>query len=168
MKKARLYSCELKRYREPAPPYCAVCPRIFKCKSFRAWHHLHAKEYLNFILEICKKFPDKYEMEVHFMAEKQSFVQIVDMITGKIERVVNLNEITAMSAEEKLALSRQKSLFVVTHRLEPIVKVELKKTVISSPMQFSEPKTAEAEPIVEITALPVDSPKPKTKRNPKA
>ena len=102
------------------------------------------------------------------MAEKQSFVQIVDMITGKIERVVNLNEITAMSAEEKLALSRQKSLFVVTHRLEPIVKVELKKTVISSPMQFSEPKTAEAEPIVEITALPVDSPKPKTKRNPKA
>ena len=167
MKKARLFSCELKRYREPAPPLCAVCPRIFKCKSFRAWHHFHGKEYLTFILEICKKFPDKYEIDVHFMAEKQSFVQIVDMTTGKIERVVNMNEIEAMSAEEKLALSRQKSLFVVTHRLEPIVKVELKKTVISSPMQFSEPKAVEAEPIEEITALPLEKPKPKTKREKK-
>ncbi|GAB1468245.1 hypothetical protein MASR2M64_09560 [Candidatus Cloacimonadota bacterium] len=101
------------------------------------------------------------------MAEKASFVQIVDMATGKIERVVNMNEIEAMSAEEKLALSRQKSLFVVTHRLEPIVKVELKKTVISSPMQFSEPKAVEAEPIEEITALPLEKPKPKTKREKK-
>jgi len=106
-------------------------------------------------------------MEVHFMAEKQSFVQIVDMATGKIEKVVNLNEIEAMSAEEKLALSRHKNLFVVTHRLEPVVKVELKKSVISSPIMFSEPVTETKEPIEEITSLPLESPKPKTKRNPK-
>lgn len=168
MKKVRLFSCELKRYREPSASLCAVCPRIFKCKSFKAWHRSNAQEYLQFILDICKRFPDKYEMEVHFMAEKQSFVQIVDMATGKIEKVVNLNEIEAMSAEEKLALSRNKNLFVVTHRLEPIVKVELKKSVISAPMVFSDQANEVSEPIEEITALPLDKPKPKTKRNPKA
>jgi hypothetical protein len=106
-------------------------------------------------------------MEVHFMAEKQSFVQIVDMATGKIDRVVNLSEIEALSAEEKLALSRNKSLFVVTHRLEPIIKIELKKTVISSPMQFNEPAATEEEPIEELTELPTEKPKPKGKRSPK-
>ncbi|MCK9335823.1 MAG: hypothetical protein PHU99_07985 [Candidatus Cloacimonetes bacterium] len=84
------------------------------------------------------------------MAEKQSFVQIVDMASGKIDRIVNLKEIDAMTAEEKLALSRNKNLFVVTHRLEPIVKVELKKSVISSPMNFEsipepEPEIPEVE-----------------------
>lgn len=102
------------------------------------------------------------------MAEKQSFVQIVDMTTGKIEKVVNLNEIEAMSAEEKLSLSRSKNLFVVTHRLEPIVKVELKKSVISAPILFSEPVAEAQEPIQEITQLPLESPKPRTKRSPKA
>lgn len=102
------------------------------------------------------------------MAEKQSFVQIVDMATGKIERVVNLNEIEALSAEEKLALSRNKSLFVVTHRLEPIVKVELRKTVISSPIHFSDPALPEEQPIEEITELPLEMPKPKGRKSPKA
>ncbi len=102
------------------------------------------------------------------MTEKQSFVQVVDNSTGKIEKVVNLNEIEAMSAEDKLALSRNKSLFVVTHRLEPIVKVELKKTVISAPIQFTEAKKEEAEPITEVTELPVEASKPKGKRTPKA
>ncbi|HPH93795.1 MAG TPA: hypothetical protein PKU76_02725, partial [Candidatus Cloacimonas sp.] len=109
MKIDRHFFCELKRYREPAPQLCAVCPRIFKCKSFYAWHKEHQKEYLNFVVEISKKFPDKYTMEVHFMPEKQTFVQIVDMATGKIEKVVNWNEIEALSAEDKLALSRNKN-----------------------------------------------------------
>jgi len=168
MKKTRLFTCELKRYREPAPQICAVCPRIFRCKSFAAWHKLNSQVYLSFVLDICKKFPDKYTMEVHFMAEKETFVQIVDMTTGKIERVVNLNEIEALSAEEKLALSRSKSLFVVTHRLEPIVKIELKKTVISAPMQFSEPAPKAEEPIEEVTPPPVQAEKPKGKRTPKS
>ena len=101
------------------------------------------------------------------MAEKASFVQIVDMTTGKIEKVVNYTEIEALSAEEKLALSRSKSLFVVTHRLEPVVKIELKKTVINSPMQFSEPAPEAEEPIEDITPPPVQTEKPKGKRSPK-
>ena len=167
MKIDRHFFCELKRYREPAPQLCAVCPRIFKCKSFYAWHKEHQKEYLNFVVEISKKFPDKYTMEVHFMPEKQTFVQIVDMATGKIEKVVNWNEIEALSAEDKLALSHNKNLFIVTHRLEPIVKIELKKTVISAPIQFMESTPKEAEPIEEVTTLPLTPVKPKPKRNPK-
>ncbi|MEN6445040.1 MAG: hypothetical protein ABFC98_03230 [Candidatus Cloacimonas sp.] len=163
MKIERHFFCELKHYREPAPQLCAVCSRIFKCKSFRAWYKIHFNEYLNFVTEITKKFPDKYTMEVQFMAEKQSFVQIVDMATGKIERVVSLNEIEALSAEEKLALSRNKNLFIVTHRLEPVVKIELKKTVISAPIQFSETPAKESEPIEEVTPLPVTPNKQKTK-----
>ncbi|MCD8479800.1 MAG: hypothetical protein LRZ88_05965 [Candidatus Cloacimonetes bacterium] len=138
MKKSRLYHCELKRHRQIAPELCAVCPRILKCRAFRAWHSIFHQDYYDFVLDIVEKFPDKYEMEVHFMAEKQSFVQIVDMASGKIDRIVNLKEIDAMSAEEKLALSRNKNLFVVTHRLEPIVKVELKRTVIASPIVFED------------------------------
>ena len=101
------------------------------------------------------------------MPEKQTFVQIVDMTTGKIEKVVSLNEIEALSAEEKLALSRNKNLFIVTHRLEPVVKIELKKTVISAPLQFSESPIKETEPIEEVTPLPIIEEKPKPKRNPK-
>lgn len=73
------------------------------------------------------------------MAEKQHFVQIVDMATGAIERITTLNEINALSAEEKLALSKNKSLFLVTHRIEPIVKVTLKRHVINSKMDFNIP-----------------------------
>lgn len=97
------------------------------------------------------------------MAEKQSFVQIVDMATGKIDRIVNLAEIEAMTAEEKLALSRNKNLFIVTHRLEPVVRVELKKSPISEPMQFAPKAEAVAQPIVEVTKEPL----PKAKGKPK-
>ncbi|MDZ4181395.1 MAG: hypothetical protein U1B83_00860 [Candidatus Cloacimonadaceae bacterium] len=100
------------------------------------------------------------------MAEKQTFVQIVDLTSGAIERVVNLAEIEAMSAEEKLALSRNKTLFVVTHRLEPIVRVELKKSAITEPMQFASlsTETPVEEPIKEITKDPLAAPKGKTKK----
>lgn len=94
------------------------------------------------------------------MAEKKTFVQIVDIASGKIERVVSMHEIDAMTAEEKLALSRTKNLFIVTHKLEPIVKVEMKKTVITHELVFSgtiEPEKKE-EPIEEITEPPVKLP----------
>lgn len=166
MKKSRLYSCELKRYRQVTPSLCAVCPRVMKCRSFLAWHRVFRSDYMDFVLDICKKFPDKYTMEVSFMAEKQTFVQIVDLTSGAIERVVNLAEIEAMSAEEKLALSRNKTLFVVTHRLEPIVRVELKKSAITEPMQFASlsTETPVEEPIKEITKDPLAAPKGKTKK----
>ena len=136
MQKSRLYACELKRHKQIAPPLCSVCPRLLKCRSFHAWYRLHRGEYLDFVLDICRKFPDKYTMEVYFMPEKQTFVQIVDLNSGTIDRIVNLKEIEALTPEEKLELSRNKNLFIVTHRLEPIVKVELKKSAISAPLQF--------------------------------
>ncbi len=163
MKKKVVLTCEIKRYRQLSPALCSVCPRLEKCRAFRAWYHTNATQYLNFVLDICNKFPDKYSMEVSFMAEKKTFIQIVDIASGKIERVVSMTEIDAMSAEEKLALSRTKNLFIVTHKLEPIVKVEMKKTVIAHEMIFSVNHETEQkeEPIVEITPEPVNIPKAK-------
>jgi hypothetical protein len=115
-------------------------------------------------VDITKKFPDKYAMEVYFMAEKQTFVQIVDIATGKIEKVVSLTEIESLSAEDKLTLSRNKTLFIVTHRIEPIVKIELKKSVINAPIQFMDNIPKEEEPIEEVTPLPIKPDKPKAKR----
>ncbi len=160
MKKSRLHVCELKRHREITPPLCAVCPRIAKCRSFLIWYRQHRREYLDFVVEICNKFPDKYQMEVSFMAEKQSYVQIVDQATGQIERIAKLSEIEAMSAEEKLALSRSKDLFIVTHRLEPIVRVELKKTAIAEPAAPT--PVPEPEPPAKASA-PAPKAKPKKK-----
>jgi len=101
-------------------------------------------------------------MEVYFMADKQSFVQIVDLSSGKIEKIVSLSDIESLSAEEKLALARNKNLFVVTHRLEPIVKVEMKKSTINEPMIFGD---SVSQPLDEITETPVEeavsAPKPK-------
>ncbi|MDZ4121076.1 MAG: hypothetical protein U1C33_01550 [Candidatus Cloacimonadaceae bacterium] len=100
------------------------------------------------------------------MAEKKSFVQIVDIGSGKIDRIVALSDIESLSAEEKLALSRNKNLFVVTHKLEPIVKVEMKKTVIDQPVYFameSKPEP-EPEPIEEISNEPVQAPKGKGRK----
>ncbi len=79
------------------------------------------------------------------MAEKQHFVQIVDNETGKVDRVANLNEIKAMSPEEQLELSRHKQLFIVSHKIEPIVKVTLKRTVITAPIEFGETEAKEAD-----------------------
>ena len=155
MKKSRLFTCELKRHKRIEPALCAVCSRIGRCRIFPVWHRLNREAYLDFVLGICTKFPEKYVLEVIFMAEKQNYVQIVDNLTGKIERVINLAEIEAMSAEEKLALSRAKSLFIVTHRLEPIVKVELKKTVVNHEISFNRPaETPEPIPQEEPVAPP--------------
>lgn len=152
VKKSRILHCEIKRHRQIAPELCAVCPRVSKCKAFRFWYQTHQRQYLEFVMDIVQKFPEKYQLEVEFMAEKQHFVQIVDMTSGKIERIVNLKEIDAMSAEDKLALSKNKNLFIVTHRLQPIVKVEMKKSIIQGPIQFeaeSSAKEAESKPEAE-------------------
>lgn len=164
MEKSRLHSCELKRHRQIAPPLCAVCPRVLKCRSFRIWYRLNRNEYLDFVTDICRKFPDKYTLEVSFMPEKQTFVQVVDLATGAIEKIVNLREIEALTPEEKLELSRNKNLFVVTHRLEPIVRVELRKSAISAAQHFGPKPVAAPQPIVEVTKDPLPAPTPKTRK----
>jgi len=145
MRKKRIYTCEIKRHRLVAPALCAVCPRIHRCRSFRAWYQGHKREYVDFVVDIVKKFPEKYEMEVIFMAEKQQYIQIVDTATGAIERITTMTEINAMSVEDKLALSKDKTLFMVTHRIEPIVTVTLKRHAITSKMEFNTPTEAEPE-----------------------
>jgi hypothetical protein len=154
MRKKRIYTCEIKRQRLVAPALCAVCPRIHRCRSFRVWYQRHQREYVNFVVDIVNRFPEKYEMEVIFMAEKQQYIQIVDTATGAIERITTMTELNAMSIEEKLALSKDKTLYLVTHRIEPIVKVTLKRTAITSKMAFnaqSEEKPEEAKPAPKTT-----------------
>lgn len=168
VKKARLYTCEIKRHRQIAPELCAVCPRVAICKAFRAWHRIHNKEYLDFILDIVDRFPEKYQMEVQFMNERQRFVQIVDIETGKADRIANLKEIEAMSPEEKLELSKNKSLFIVTHRLQPIVKVTLKRSVINSPITFSEGQEPEEEPVTQEVPIVAETKAAPKKAAPKA
>lgn len=78
------------------------------------------------------------------MSERQTFVQIVDMATGMIDKIVNLKEIEAMTPEEKLALSRNKNLFIVSHRLEPIVRVTMKRSILREPVQFGDGEAEKA------------------------
>ena len=94
-------------------------------------------------------------MEVFFMAEKRTYIQIVDAQSGRIEKIVDFADLDAMSTEDKLALSRGKQLFIVTYRLEPIVKVEMKKTAISEPISFDKEEDVKPqEPVQHIEEEP--------------
>lgn len=90
------------------------------------------------------------------MAEKQKrkqYVQIVDNASGMIDRVVDMDELEAMSPEDKIALSREKSLFIVSHKLETIVRVSMRRTPITEPITFGNDEEPEEEPKKE-TAKP--------------
>lgn len=96
------------------------------------------------------------------MAEKQTFVQIVDQKTGMVERVADMKEIEALSTEDKLALAREKTLYVVSHKLEPVIKVEMRKVSIAPVSYKEEPKPA-AKPVPPVKPqekAPAAKPKP--------
>ena len=96
------------------------------------------------------------------MAEKQTFVQIVDQKTGLVERVADMKEIEALSTEDKLALAREKTLYVVSHKLEPVIKVEMKKVSIA-PVSYKEEAKPVAKPAVPVKPqekAPAAKPKP--------
>lgn len=100
------------------------------------------------------------------MAEKQSFVQIVDRLTGNVERVADMKEIEALSVEDKLALARSKTLYVVSHKLEPVIKVEMRKVSISAPVSYKEipaeqPQQETPETQSEIVIKPTGKGRPK-------
>lgn len=99
------------------------------------------------------------------MAEKQSYVQIVDQKTGMVERVADMKEIEALSVEDKLALARTKTLYVVSHKLEPVIKVEMRKVSISAPASYQEPAEKPApiteEKQAEIAIKPAGKGRPK-------
>lgn len=104
------------------------------------------------------------------MAEKQTFVQIVDQQTGMVERVADMKEIEAMSVEDKLALARGKTLYVVSHKLEPVIKVEMRKVSIT-PVSYKDEKAAETKPEsvtkpqvkASVQVKPQPKPEPKVK-----
>lgn len=111
------------------------------------------------------------------MAEKQTFVQIVDQKTGLVERVADMKEINALSVEDKLALAREKTLYVVSHKLEPVIKVEMRKVSLA-PVSYKEepkqqpqpqpkpqlkPKAEKVEKQAEIAIKPTGKGKPRKK-----
>jgi len=100
------------------------------------------------------------------MAEKQSFVQIVDRVTGNVERVADLKEIEALSVEDKLALARSKTLYVVSHKLEPVIKVEMRKVNITATVSYKDmpaeqPQQEIPETQSEISIKPTGKGRPK-------
>jgi len=95
------------------------------------------------------------------MAEKQTFVQIVDQKTGMVERVADMKEIEALSVEDKLALAREKTLYVVSHKLEPVIRVEMKKVSLA-PVSYKK-----EEPKPEPKPAPQVKPQPKAQEKPK-
>ncbi len=154
----KIFHCEVKRNKVITPQLCAICPRIAGCRAFRLYYRQSSDEYISFVARICERFPDKYQMEVLFMAEKQTFVQIVDRGTGKVERVTDLKELEALSVEDKLELARTKILYVVSHKLEPVIRVEMKKVSLAPAPQQAAPKPA-PKPAVQ----PKPAPKPEKK-----
>lgn len=106
------------------------------------------------------------------MAEKQSFVQIVDRETGNVERVTDLKEIEALSVEDKLALARTKTLYVVSHKLEPVIKVEMRKVSINAAVSYKEQPTEQPKPVKQSKPEKIEKQaeiaiKPTTKGRPK-
>jgi hypothetical protein len=163
----KIFHCEIKRHKILTPALCAICPRIERCRTFRLYYRQNFAEYLDFVTKICLKFPEKYIMEVLFMAEKQSFVQIVDTATGKVERVVDQREIEALSVEDKLALARNKTLYVVSHKLEPVIKVEMRKVNITTPVSYVEEQTEQQEEIASIAEVEIPLEKPSGRGRPR-
>ncbi len=93
------------------------------------------------------------------MAEKKQFVQVVDHATGRVERVIELDKLERLSPEDKLSLSKGKDLFLVTHVIEPVIKIEMKKRLIDTEMNFHR-EEEEVKPEVKPEAKPVVKPEP--------
>ena len=70
------------------------------------------------------------------MAERKKFVEIVDKKTGNIEKIVDLKELENLPGEEKLYLTKGKILYVVTHVIEPVLKIEMKKQRIKEEVDY--------------------------------
>lgn len=101
------------------------------------------------------------------MAEKQSFVQIVDTATGMVERVLDQRDLEAMSVEDKLALARTKTLYVVSHKLEPVIKVEMRKVNIEIPVSYSVETAPLPQAEIPETQAEIIEPEPEPESKPK-
>ena len=129
-RKPKFNFCPKNRFRFLTPSLCSVCDSIENCSSFREYYQKNKKKYNNFVYETIEKFPEKYQLEVIFMATKQVFVQIVDKKSGQIEEVINLKTLEAMDIDKKVALTKGKELYIVTHKISPVIKIEMKQKKI--------------------------------------
>ena len=139
-RKPKFTFCPKNRFRFLTPSLCSVCDSIEKCDSFREYYKKNKRKYTNFVYETIDKFPEKYQLEVTFMATKQVFVQIVDKKSGQIEEVVNLKSLEAMDIDKKVALTKGKELYIVTHKIDPVIKIEMKQKKIIEPISYILPE----------------------------
>ncbi len=139
-KRIKYATCPKNKFRFLTPSLCSVCESIEKCTTFRDYYKRNKRKYTKFVYETLEKFPEKYQLEVGFMATKQTFIQIVDKKTGKIEEVVDSKTLEALDIEKKIALTRGKELYIVTHRVEPVIKIEMKQKKIIEPISYIIPE----------------------------
>jgi hypothetical protein len=163
MRRKRTLFCPKNRNsRSLAVSTCCICERIADCGVFKSFYRDHKLEYNKFVYDTLLKFPEKYQMEVILMAERKQFVQVVDHATSRVERVIELDKLERLSPEEKLAITKGKSLFLVTHVIEPVVKIEMKKRLIDTEMSFHHEDEKSQAP--ELFAETPVEPKPKGKK----
>ncbi len=165
-------TCPKNKFRFLTPSLCSVCESMEKCDAFRDFYSRNKRRYNKFVYETIEKFPEKYQLEVGFMPVKQTFIQIVDKKTGKIEEVVDSKTLDALDIEKKIALTRGKELYIVTHRVEPVIKIDMKQKKIIEPISYVEPDqslTLQVDTPAEKTSEILEENKTvkKTKRSPK-
>lgn len=165
-------TCPKNKFRFLTPSLCSVCGSMEKCDSFIDFYKRNKKKYNKFVYETIEKFPEKYQLEVGFMPAKQTFIQIVDKKTGKIEEVIDSKTLEALDIEKKIALTRGKELYIVTHRVEPVIKIEMKQKKIIEPVSYVDPEqslTIDVEQTQDLPSQNLEENKSvkKTKRTPK-
>lgn len=139
-RKRKFNMCPKNKFRFLTPSLCSVCESLEECDSFRDYYQKNKKKYNKFVYETIEKFPEKYQLEVVFMAAKLTFIQIVDKQTGKIEQVIESRTLKSMAIDDKIALAKGKELYIVTHRIEPVVTVDMKQKKIIEPVSYLEPE----------------------------
>ena len=164
-RKRRFNLCERKQYRFITPSLCSVCVHLEDCDSFRDYYKRKKKDYNNFILEMITKFPNKYRKEIVFMAIKQIFIQVVDKKSGRIEEVIEKTKLDGLDIEKKIALTKGKELYIVTHKIEPIIRIEMKQKKITEEYSYTiEEDTPIETLVVDEAETPVIKPAKKVSK----
>lgn len=136
MAKKKFKTCPKQRNRFLTPSLCSMCDKISKCDTFRQFYNKNKKQYNLFVRNYIEKFPEKYELGVIYMATKQIFIQLVDKKTGIVEKVMSQEELKGLDAEAQISLTKGKEIFIVTHRIEPVIKIELKQVKITESFDY--------------------------------
>ena len=162
-RKRKFTFCPKNKFRFLTPSLCSVCGSMAKCDAFPEYYKKNKSKYNKFVYETIAKFPEKYQLEVIFMATKTVFVQIVDKKSGQIEEVVNLKTLEAMDIDKKVALTKGKELYIVTHKIDPVIKIEMKQKKIIEPISYISPDQSLS---IKIDETPEPAPEKKVEEQP--